>query len=57
MRTHELVAYNTAIASDNKIHDDSVAHQFGFKGGLVPGVDVYAYLCWGPVSELSLIHI
>jgi hypothetical protein len=51
MRTHELVAYNTAIASDNKIHDDSVAHQFGFKGGLVPGVDVYAYLCWGPVSE------
>jgi hypothetical protein len=51
MRTHELVAYNTAIASDNKIHDDDTAHLFGFRGGLVPGVDVYAYLCWGPVSE------
>lgn len=51
MRTHQLVAFNTAINSDNKIHDDEVAKKFGFTGGLVPGVDVYAYLCWGPVSE------
>lgn len=42
---HELVAYNTAIDSENKIHDDDVAARFGFTGGLVPGVDVYAYLC------------
>lgn len=51
---HEIVAYNTAIASENKIHDDDVAAALGFTGGLVPGVDVYAYLChpglarWGP---------
>ncbi|MDH4075292.1 MAG: hypothetical protein OEW29_05090, partial [Acidimicrobiia bacterium] len=42
---HELVAYNTAVDSENKIHDDDVAARFGFTGGLVPGVDVYAYLC------------
>lgn len=40
----ELVAHNTATESDNKIHDDDVARRFGFAGGLVPGVDVYAYL-------------
>lgn len=50
---YELIAFNTAAASDNKIHDDSVARRFGFRGGLVPGVDVYAYMahmpvaCWG----------
>lgn len=51
MATHQLVAFNTAIDSDNKIHDDEVAQRFGFTGGLVPGVDVYAYLSWGPVQE------
>ncbi len=40
----ELVAFNTATASENKIHDDEVAGKLGFGGGLVPGVDVYAYL-------------
>jgi hypothetical protein len=34
----EVSAYNTAAASDNKIHNDSVARRFGFRGGLVPGV-------------------
>jgi acyl dehydratase len=42
---HEIVAFNTATTSENKIHDDAVAARFGFAGGLVPGVDVYAYLC------------
>lgn len=50
MRSHSLVAFNTATQSDNKIHDDDVARRFGFTGGLVPGVDVYAYLTWGPAS-------
>jgi len=36
-------ARNLAPDSDNKIHDDSVAQQFGFSGALVPGVDVLAY--------------
>lgn len=48
---HTLVAFNTATASENKIHDDEVAGAFGFRGGLVPGVDVYAYLCRPAVAE------
>jgi acyl dehydratase len=43
-------ARNTATASANKIHDDAVARSYGFRGGLVPGVDVYAYLTHGPVE-------
>ena len=37
-------AFNTAPDSRNEIHSDKVAKQFGFKGGLVPGVTVTAYL-------------
>lgn len=47
----EVSAYNTAAASDNKIHDDSVARRFGFRGGLVPGVEVYAYMAHMPVAR------
>lgn len=36
-------ARNLAPDSDNKIHDDDVARQFGFSGALVPGVDIFAY--------------
>ena len=43
--SYEVVAHNSATASENRIHDDEVAASFGFRGGLVPGVDVYAYLC------------
>jgi acyl dehydratase len=46
-----LVAFNTATASENKIHDDEVAGALGFGGGLVPGVDVYAYLCQPAVAH------
>lgn len=44
MREHRVVAHNTASTSTNKIHDDAVARDYGFGGGLVPGVDVYAYM-------------
>lgn len=40
----QVRAYNQATESENKIHDDSVARRYGFRGGLVPGVTVYAYL-------------
>lgn len=49
-----ISAFNTATASENRIHADDVASKFGFTGGLVPGVDVFAYLAhapaklWGP---------
>jgi acyl dehydratase len=40
---YRVRARNLATTSTNKIHDDTVARRFGFAGGLVPGVDVYAY--------------
>ena len=43
---HTLTAHNDAAASANKIHDDTVAQQYGFRGGLVPGVSVYAYMTY-----------
>lgn len=46
-----LIAFNTATASENKIHDDTVASRFGFTGGLVPGVDVFAYLAHMPMAK------
>src|SRR5262252_10107421 len=44
-------AFNASKESENKIHDDAVARQFGFSGGLVPGVDVYAYMTHLPVRR------
>lgn len=48
---YSVIGYNYAEAHDNKIHSDEVASQYGFKGGLVPGVGVYAYMTH-PVVEL-----
>jgi acyl dehydratase len=48
--TRTISAFNTATASENKIHDDAVASRFGFTGGLVPGVDVFAYLAHAPAA-------
>ena len=41
---YTVKAVNTSTDSDNKIHDDATARRYGFAGGLVPGVTVYAYL-------------
>src|SRR5262245_2188668 len=51
LEPYAVEAYNTAKASENKIHDDEVARRFGFTGGLVPGVDVYAYMTHLPVAR------
>jgi acyl dehydratase len=48
---YHVEAFNTAKESENKIHDDAVARRFGFKGGLVPGVEVYAYMTHLPVAR------
>jgi acyl dehydratase len=48
---YRVEAFNTAKDSENKIHDDTVARQFGFTGGLVPGVEVYAYMTHLPVQR------
>ncbi len=49
--TYRVSAYNTAKESENKMHDDTVARRFGFSGGLVPGVDVMAYMIHMPVEK------
>ena len=49
LEPYRLEAYNTAKQSENKMHDDTVAKRFGFSGGLVPGVDVMAYMMHMPV--------
>jgi hypothetical protein len=51
---YEVSAFNTATSSTNKIHDDEVARQYGFLGGLVPGVDVYAYMTRVPVAHWGI---
>ena len=51
---YRLRARNTSKESENAIHHDGVAQKYGFGGGLVPGVTVYAYMthplvaAWGP---------
>jgi hypothetical protein len=39
VRTH-----NASTQSENRMHSDDVARTFGFKGGLVPGVTVFAHM-------------
>src|ERR1700712_1543753 len=51
IETYSVSAYNTANQSENKMHDDTVAKRFGFSGGLVPGVDVMAYMMHLPVKK------
>lgn len=48
---YQVTAFNNAKASENKIHDDATAKRFGFKGGLVGGVHVYAYMSHVPVAH------
>ena len=48
---YHVAAFNTAKASENKIHDDATAQRFGFKGGFVGGVNVYAYMSHQPVQR------
>jgi acyl dehydratase len=51
LETWRVEAYNTAKQSENKMHDDKVARRFGFEGGLVPGVDVFAYMMHVPIAR------
>jgi acyl dehydratase len=52
--TYRVTAVNHATTSANRIHDDEVAVQYGFRGGLVPGVDVYAYLVSAPARQWGI---
>ena len=48
-----MKARNTSTSSENKIHHDDIAKTYGFRGGLVPGVTVYAYLTRPLVAALG----
>jgi acyl dehydratase len=50
---YRVTARNTSAESENKIHDDTVARRYGFRGGLVPGVTVYGYLTHPLVAALG----
>lgn len=41
---YRVTARNTSASSENLIHDDATARRYGFRGALVPGTTVYAYL-------------
>jgi hypothetical protein len=51
LAAYSVRALNTAKQSENMIHDDAVARRFGFKGGLVPGVEIYAYMAHLPAAR------
>lgn len=51
LQPYRVRAFNTAKASENKIHDDATAQRFGFKGGFVGGVNVYAYMSHQPLQR------
>lgn len=53
MVSYQVVATNYSEASENRIHSDAVARQYGFQGALVPGVAVYAYLTRPLVDRLG----
>ena len=46
-----VTALNDAERSENAIHHDDVARRYGFGGGLVPGVTVYAYMSALPAEH------
>lgn len=41
---YRVKARNVSSTGENAIHDDATARRYGFRGGLVPGVMVYAYM-------------
>lgn len=41
---YAVVAYNRSEDHANRVHDSEFARSVGFRGGLVPGVDVFGYM-------------
>jgi acyl dehydratase len=50
---YRVTARMPAEGSENKIHEDDVARRYGLRGGLVPGVVVYAWLTRPVVEALG----
>lgn len=54
LEPYTVRAINDAADSENKIHDDAVAREYGYRGGLVPGVTVHAYMTHPIVEALGI---
>lgn len=50
---HRVSAAMPADPVENKIHEDDVAREMGFRGALVPGVTVYAWMTHPVVAVLG----
>jgi acyl dehydratase len=50
MSTHQHVATNHSTSSENRIHSDDVAQQYGYRGALVAGVQVFGHMSY-PLTE------
>lgn len=48
---YQVRTHNPSTQSENRMHSDDVARQFGFKGGLVPGVTVFAHMTYPLVAR------
>lgn len=46
---YEVQTHNDSEASENRMHSDAVAQQYGFSGALVPGVTVFGHMCYLPL--------
>ena len=57
MNSWQATALNTAPDSENQIHSDELAKEYGFKGGLVPGVTVSAYLLHPVIESLGKLWL
>ena len=51
---HRVSAQMPADVTENKIHEDGLARELGFRGGLVPGVTVYAWMTHPVVAALGV---
>jgi hypothetical protein len=50
---YRIGATPTHDGSENKIHEDGLAREFGFRGGLVPGVTVYSWMTRPVVAAIG----
>ncbi|HLG00677.1 MAG TPA: MaoC family dehydratase [Acidimicrobiia bacterium] len=51
IKARAVRARNLEPDSENRIHRDDVARDFGFRGGLVPGITTYAYMSRVPAER------
>ena len=53
MSTYTSIARNFSEESENRMHSDVEAQQYGFSGALVPGVAVFGHMTYPLVKQLG----